>query len=145
MPFQPILEDPTLDLPVGDKTYSVPSCDAPTGLWVTGMMTGAAEEPVELDDDDERNLYQRVLGPVYDEMLADGVPWPAFKRVGSAVLLWIAFGEGAAERYWNRDQDEDPTATPAEQLAVTVPEGTDPAAVAEAIRNASRPRPSNVA
>lgn len=122
MPFHPIDEDPVLRLPVHGKTYVVPSPDARTGLWATSMMqAGAAvfagvtpdeDARLQLDDDEERDVYRRILGPVYDELLADKVPWSTFKRVGTTALVWVTLGEEAAERAWNRgrgDLPKDPT------------------------------------
>lgn len=103
MPFNPFTEYPTLKLPVGEKTYVVESPDADTGLWVHAMMGTAlaTDAGLVLDDDEEVNLFRRVLGPTYDEMRADKVRWPVLKRAGSTAVMWIAFGEDAAEAVWN--------------------------------------------
>ena len=70
------------------KDYLVPYPDAATGARWTAQADlgwrkaqGAELTPDEdallaLDDQEEQTLYQRVLGPVYDEMVADGVKWP---------------------------------------------------------------------
>jgi hypothetical protein len=112
MPFHPILEDPVLRLPILGKTYVVQSPNAATGLWVQSMMSAAqltragfevdsADARLVLEDDDERNLYERVLGDTYDELVADAVKWPHIQRAGKAALLWIHRGEEAAELFWN--------------------------------------------
>ena len=92
------------------KKYRVPSPSARTGLWLTSLWDlGAkaasggdisAEEvaAIKLDDDQEKTLYQRVLGPVYDEMLADGVKWTALQRVGQDAYLCFAASKELANQ-----------------------------------------------
>ena len=104
--------DPTLRLPIRGKVYVVASPDAKTGLRVQRLMsTGAVAamggevsdadlESLEFDDDEERDLYLRILGPAYDEMLADGLPWEIVQHAGQTALMWVAFGREAAERVW---------------------------------------------
>lgn len=120
MPFQPILEDPVLRLPIKGKTYVVHDVDAATGLFVQSLMSSASmvrsgleidptDRRLVLDDDDERDLYRRVLGDTYDELVNDGVKWRLVKRAGQATVLWIHRGEEAAEQFWNGGP-EDPKA-----------------------------------
>lgn len=124
MPFQPILEDPVLRLPIKGKTYVVQSPNAATGLYVQSMMSAAqltlsglavdaGDARLVLEDDDERNLYQRVLGSTYDELLADGVGWHSIRRAGKAAMLWIHRDEQAAEDFWNGDTDGPKAPSPA--------------------------------
>jgi hypothetical protein len=112
MPFHPILEDPVLRLPIKGKTYVVKSPNAATGLFVQSLMSAAqmsragfavdaADTRLVLDDDDERNLYQRVLGDTFDELVADGIAWPHLERAGKTTMLWIHRGQDAAELFWN--------------------------------------------
>jgi hypothetical protein len=113
MPFHPILEDPVLRLPIKGKTYVVKSPDAATGLFIQSLMStaqmsrsglpvaGTVDAQLVLDDDDERNLFQRALGDTYAELSTDGVGWHNIKRAGSAAVLWIHRGEEAAELFWN--------------------------------------------
>jgi hypothetical protein len=124
MPFQPILEDPVLRLPIKGKTYVVQSPNAATGLFVQSLMSAAqmsragfavdaADTRLVLEDDDERNLYERVLGDTYDQLVADDVKWPHIQRAGQATLLWIHRDEEAAEAFWNGGTDpkaQDPKA-----------------------------------
>jgi len=106
-PLQPSsFEDPAR-FPDG-KTYRVASPSAKVGLWLTALAelgmkanTGAdlAVEDIErikLDDDDEKTLYQRVLGATYDEMLADGLKWTVLQRVGQDAYLCFAMSQDIA-------------------------------------------------
>lgn len=109
--------DPSLQLPIRGKTYVIESPDAKTGLFVQGMMSLAADaragldvnpadlQALKLDDDEERDLHKRLLGPVYDEMLADGVRWHQIQHVGHTVIFWVIRGKAFAEAYWNGGGD----------------------------------------
>ncbi|WP_424533630.1 DUF7426 family protein [Sphaerisporangium viridialbum] len=112
--------DSSLKLPVGGKTYVIPAPDAEVGLLCQRLMNasiaagsgqpveGEAEElnqlaAVVLSDDEERNLYKRILGPVYDQLFADKVDWPKIQHVGATALIWVAAGKDAAAKYWAAD------------------------------------------
>jgi hypothetical protein len=124
MPFHPILEDPVLRLPIKGKTYVVQSPNAATGLFVQSLMSaaqmsrsglsvaGTPDAQLVLEDDDERHLFQRVLGDTYDQLVADGVGWHHIKRAGSATMLWIHRGEEAAELFWNGGSADPKAPTP---------------------------------
>ncbi len=107
--------DPTLKLPVGSKTYVIPPADAETGLLCQRLMHASmaaeAGEDVDeeglnqlaqvvLDDDEEKDLYQRILGPVWAELFADKVDWPVIQHIGSTALIWVAAGLDAAVKHW---------------------------------------------
>ncbi|MFD0478000.1 hypothetical protein ACFQ0B_64935 [Nonomuraea thailandensis] len=107
--------DDTLPLPVGGKWYVVPPPDAEVGLLCQRLMNAslAAEQgdtvddpklnelvEVVLNDDEERDLYQRILGPVWDELHADKVKWPRIQHVGATALVWVAAGKDAAAKIW---------------------------------------------
>ena len=91
------------------KTYRVPSPSAKVGLWLTGLNDIAVRAAagvelddtdlakLRLDDDEEKTLYQRVLGPVYDEMIADGVIYTALQKVGRDAYLCFAFSQDSAD------------------------------------------------
>ncbi|HET6915576.1 MAG TPA: hypothetical protein VFH56_05745 [Acidimicrobiales bacterium] len=104
--------NPTLRLPIHGKVYVVASPDAKTGLRVQRLMSVGAYaaaggevtdddlDSLEFDDDEERDLYLRILGPAYDEMVADGLPWEIVQHAGQTALTWVAFGRDAADRIW---------------------------------------------
>ncbi|KJK50271.1 hypothetical protein UK23_11405 [Lentzea aerocolonigenes] len=106
--------DADLSLPYKGKTYVVPPVDAETGLRFQRLAAVAAQaakaaesgeafnpDDIALDDDQEADLFERALGPVYDEMLADRVPWPVLKVAGMTAWLDAAFNRETAEAYWN--------------------------------------------
>lgn len=89
--------------------YQVPSPSAKTGLWLQALWnlgsTAAAggeisaqdRASLQLSDDEERSLYQRVLGRVFDEMLADEVNWSALCKIGQDAYLCFAQSQDIAD------------------------------------------------
>lgn len=93
----------------GGKTYRVPSPDAATGLRLTavaniglrassgGELSAKDRDAVNLADDEEEDLYRKVLGPVYDEMVADGVKWMLLQRVAQDAFLTFTVSPEVAD------------------------------------------------
>ncbi|MCM2420307.1 hypothetical protein [Streptomyces sp. RKAG293] len=106
------LLDETLHLPIAGKLYTVPAPSAAIGLRTQTLIHAAAvaadgghvDEQV-LGDAAERDLYRDVLGPVHDELLADGASWPALKHAAITAMVWIAQDKAAAETFWNAAGD----------------------------------------
>src|SRR5262245_50084393 len=90
--------DDSLRLPIGGKTYVVPPADARLGLYCQRLLAAGIDAhagrtpvfPTQLDDAQELDLYQRCLGPVYNELVADGVTWPKIRHAGTTAYLWTA-------------------------------------------------------
>lgn len=102
---------PTLDLPLAGKTYKVPSPPAAVGLrlqasWAISNATAAGSAPKAhhlatfAADDGSTSFEQDALGPVYDEMLADGVSIEQLTHAGMTAYLWVVAGERAARAWW---------------------------------------------
>lgn len=91
----------TLELLVNGTTYVVPSPDAKTGLWCLRLSEAAETGTVVLDDDRELGMYQRVLGPVWGQMVEDGVSLPRIAFAGQTAFVWITQGPVAAEIFWD--------------------------------------------
>lgn len=113
--------DDTLQLPVGGKIYTIGSPDAELGLWIQRVMSvGVAihqgqtpSPPPPLRNPDgttieakdgfvqaDEALYRRLLGPVWDELRVDGVPWLKIEMVAQTAMIWIATGVDAAQAFW---------------------------------------------
>lgn len=117
----------SLTLPVGGRMYVIESPDAELGLWCQRLYTlalqiqqGETPSPIPplkaLPDDpdqtpitaesnasvpqDER-LFRRLLGPVWDQLHADRVPWHKIKMVAETAVFWVGAGLELAEAYWN--------------------------------------------
>lgn len=129
------LLDDTLPLPIKGKVYRVPGVDAEWGLICQRMLSagvqafhaaGTPDKPVPgapvIEDGNEQDFYRRCLGPVYDELRADGISWEKIKFCGTTAFLWIAQGAELAEQYWNSGGDPEASAPNRQQRRST---GTD--------------------
>lgn len=104
--------DDYLELPVRRKDgqtrpFRIPSPPAEDGLRVEEItkaaarlyLNGSAPDEEFLDDEEEKNLYRLVLGPVHDEILAD-VNWTRFRHVALTAMVWILNDRDSAALYW---------------------------------------------
>lgn len=115
-----------LKLPIAGKVYALPAVSAKLGLRIVAIMDlgtnlahgkfSDADREV-LDDEQEQSLYQEILGPRYDEMLADGVPWEALKHAAMTVMIDVALDRERAEAYWARLGKTTPAKKPAKKPA----------------------------
>ena len=107
------LLDDALELPLRGKTYRIPSPSAEDGLRVQRITTlaarlvegGEAIDTTLLDDDEELDLLQLCLGPVYDQLLKDGVNWSQLRHAGLTAMFWIISDVETAEKYWKAAGD----------------------------------------
>lgn len=111
--------DEGFTLPLGGVTYRIPPLSAdvgPTAQHIIDAMLLAGRAQAKgqafdqddelLDDLTERDLYERVLGPVLDEMAADGVTWSEVKRAALTAMAHGCYGSELAEQIWNGGEDE---------------------------------------
>jgi hypothetical protein len=107
------LFDDALELPLKGKVYRIPSPSAEDGLRVQTITTlaarllngGEAIDTEALDDDEERDLFQLSLGPVYGELLKDGRDWAELRHMGLTAMFWITNGVETAQTYWKAAGD----------------------------------------
>ncbi|MFI6909652.1 hypothetical protein ACIBKY_50915 [Nonomuraea sp. NPDC050394] len=118
--------DSTLALPIGGKRYVVPAPDAETGVLCERLMAagvvaanGGQVDAAMLDDGQELDMYQRVLGPVYGQLRANGVDWLKIKLAGVTAFLWITMGVDTAMRYWESGGQAGEAAAPDPGAAAT--------------------------
>lgn len=87
------------------KTYLVAPPDATTGVrWASigelilfDTPTPQQLERLKLDDDDERSLYEQVLGATLVEMQADGVEWPRVRQIAQDAFTYWAVNPQMAD------------------------------------------------
>lgn len=91
-----------LAFPIAGKTYTVGPVGFREGIKLQRVLVG---EDDSLDDAPAEEAWRLVLGPVYDEMVADNVPIEALSRAGLAALADFRFGREAAERTWESGLD----------------------------------------
>lgn len=104
------------------KTYRVPPPNAQTGLWLStlaelgtvaasgGNLSAQDVADLTLDDDEEKPFYRRVLGPAYDEMVADKVPVEFVTRAFLTALADFQTGREMAEVTWEAGLDPEAVA-----------------------------------
>jgi len=109
--------DDTLALPVGNKLYRVPSPPAEIGLWCqrvlgAGIAISGGHDPdtvpampQDFNDEEERDLYERLLGPVWQELHDDQVSWEKIKMIGMTAFVWVGGSRDMAEKFWNSGAD----------------------------------------
>jgi hypothetical protein len=116
---------------VGSREYVIEDVDAATGLWVqevseqtrkakarldAGEDVEAVAADLHLDDDEERNFYQTLLGGTLDELVAAGVKWRQVRILGQIAYAWITRGLEGARKMWEAD-GEAPKANRAQRRA----------------------------
>ncbi|WP_066360254.1 DUF7426 family protein [Herbidospora mongoliensis] len=112
--------DGSLKLPIGGKTYRIPSPDGETGLkiqrWYDALFKATKDRTDSdrqvLADADENDLYAQALGPVKAELLADDVDWEKIKHVALTAVVWIASSDASAAKFWARPGKQEKTPTP---------------------------------
>ena len=109
--------DEYLELPVkgadGEtRVYRIEEPSAEDGIRIEKItMLGARlaaggappDQPV-LGDDEERNLWRMCLGDAYDQLLADGVKWGAFKHTAMTAMFWVVTDKETAREFWRTGQ-----------------------------------------
>ncbi|WP_395704810.1 hypothetical protein [Rhodococcus ruber] len=120
--------DPDLHLPIRGKRYRVPAPDTETSLQLRELVMTEGIPPVEqinqalrilgaepefeplpepVDGDrTERTAIPtgRWSGGVFDEMVADGIPWPMILHAGRTAMLHYGFSPDMAEVHWTMAQ-----------------------------------------
>lgn len=114
MAFEAIddLLDETLVLPIGGRRYTIPPPSAELGVRVQNIVQAAAvaaqggDVNTEiLGDAAEGDLFRDVLGSAHDDMIANGVKWPALKHAARTAIVWIAQDKATAEHVWTSGGD----------------------------------------
>lgn len=100
---------PSRDYPEG-KRYRVPSPDADTGIRLAGLAEIARKAQggikvkeadvakLNMNDAEEREFAEQVLGSCYDEMRADGVAWTTIQKIMQYAYIYFAMGQDVAEK-----------------------------------------------
>lgn len=90
------------------KVYVVPSPNAATGQRLSALadisvkmarkleVTEAEAARLQLNDDEERDFLEMVLGTCYAELIADGVSWQRIKRLGLYAFTYFGVSPEAA-------------------------------------------------
>lgn len=105
-----------LELPVGDKVYSIVSPPREVGVFMQRMSAAQRAEAAGFDLSDEQkdllkqaaealegDMERLVLGDVYDALVADGHTSATWSLVTNAAVLWATTNDRSmVEDFWNR-------------------------------------------
>jgi len=93
---------PPLAFPINGKTYTLAPLGIEAGIRLAAAIVGKDDE---LNDLSGSALWRLVLGTVWDDMIADGVPLEAATRAGLAALADHQQGRAFAEVIWETGAD----------------------------------------
>lgn len=99
--YESFAEKP-LEFPIGGKVYALPPLGIEAGLRLATVVAGEDEASKELKGE---ALWKLLLGPLWDEMIADDVPLAAATRAGLAALADYQYGRAMAEAAWEAGAD----------------------------------------
>lgn len=91
-----------LAFPINGKLYKMAPLSIRAGLRLANAVEGGDDE---LDDLKGEALWRLLLGDVWDDMIADGVPLEAATRAGLAALADHQQGRAFAEVIWETGAD----------------------------------------
>lgn len=106
------LLDPFLPLPIRGKTYRIPDPGVKIGLRAqatvaiaTKVKAGATVSAddiasLQLDDEEEVEFTQSMLGPCFQEMKDDGLPWEYLRHAAKTVFMWLVQDRDEAAKVW---------------------------------------------
>lgn len=106
--------DPNLYLKIGGKVYTILAPTGEAGLRLHTMFKPGSEQ--HFKDDDEIEEYKLLLGAAWDELMADGVPWPSICRAGRTALMHYTLGPTLAELNWITGMVDEGNPLPAEPM-----------------------------
>ena len=115
--YEDFAQEP-LAFPINGKTYTLAPVGFREGIKLQRVLAG---EDDSLNDAPAEEAWRLVLGPAYDEMVADNVPMEALSRAGLAALADFRYGREAAERTWESGLDPKALEAALEAAAQTPP------------------------
>lgn len=98
-----------LAFPIRGKTYTAPPVNMADGIRLQQVIAGKDDT---LKDAEPDVLWRLVMGPAWDEMLADKVPIEAASRAALAALTDFQYGREMAERVWESGLSPEALAAP---------------------------------
>jgi len=100
-PYESFAEEP-LQFPISGKTYTLKPIDIPAGIRLAEIVSGKDKAAKNLAGE---ALWKLLLGSLWDEMVADGVPLAAATRAGLTALADYQYGREMAEAAWESGAD----------------------------------------
>lgn len=97
--YEEFAQEP-LRFPIGNKVYEVPPLGFEDGIKLHRIIDRTESAPETPEE-----LWRIVMGDVFDEMVADKVPFLALQRAGFTAITDFQFGRAAAETVWESGLD----------------------------------------
>lgn len=91
-----------LEFPYRGKTYTVTLPDFDTGATLTRITSG---EDTEFRAKPVQEIWKLLLGPTWDEMVTDRVPFTFIARCGLTALTDFQYGRDLAKAAWKAGGD----------------------------------------
>lgn len=91
-----------LTFPINGKKYILPPLSIEAGIALADIVSGKDKAFAKKDGVE---LWKLLLGPLWDEMVADGVPIDAATRAGLTALADHQYGREIAEATWEAGAD----------------------------------------
>ena len=88
--------DPDLYLPIRGKRYRVPAPDFEEAERLREVVTIEGVPPVE-----QIAEAVKVLGPAFQDMVADNIPWPMILHSGRTAIIHFGFSPDMGEVHWH--------------------------------------------
>lgn len=92
--------DGPLVFPYKGKRYEAPEITITMGIRLNAITNDGAEADLNIKD-----LLPDLLGPAWDEMIADGVPLAVATRAGVSILADFQYGREYAALMWETGGD----------------------------------------
>ena len=105
-----------LVLPIAGKQYKVPGIGIADAQRFDAVFAGESDE--EIPDEE---FFRMFLGAVFDEMVSDGVPYPAMRRAAMAALADHRHGRVVAEIMWATGGEQPEPETPKRPVRKSTP------------------------
>jgi len=115
--YESFAEEP-LVFPIGGKKYTLPPLGIEEGLLLAGIISGRDKRFAKKSTDE---LWKLVLGPLWDEMVRDGVPMGAVTRVALAAVAENVYGRETAIKAWETGADPEALAAYLSKEAASTP------------------------
>ncbi|MCU1408462.1 MAG: hypothetical protein JWM23_542 [Microbacteriaceae bacterium] len=91
-----------LVFPINGKRYELGELGIEAGITLAGIVTGKNKVAARMEGVE---LWKLLLGPLWDEMIEDGVPLAAATRAGLTALADHQYGRDVAEITWETGAD----------------------------------------
>lgn len=102
------LEPPSLKLPIGGRVYAVAPASGET--WLRLQELASAVDSGKQQAMSKLELQKMSLGPVFEQMITDGVAGWEIEKSGTVAFYWQIGNESLAKLFWEAQGKASPRA-----------------------------------